>query len=51
MASKREQIKLESSESDHCYYTQKNKTNTPERIELMKYDPKVRKRCKYKQAK
>lgn len=53
MASKREKIKLKSSESAHCYYTEKNKTQTPERIELVKYDPTptVRKRVKYKEAK
>lgn len=53
MASKRDKIKLKSSESAHCYYTEKNKTSTPERIELMKFDPtpNVRKRVKYKEAK
>jgi large subunit ribosomal protein L33 len=51
MASKREKIKLRSSESDHCYYTEKNKTQTPQRIELNKFDPILRKKVKYKEAK
>jgi len=53
MASKREKIKLKSSESYHCYFTHKNKTSTPDRIELTKYDPtpSVRKHVKYKETK
>lgn len=43
-------IKLVSSESDHCYFTQKNRNNTKDRIQLKKYDPKVRKRVMYKEA-
>lgn len=51
MASKREKIKLKSPESHHMYHTVKNKTNTPGRLEIMKFDPVVRKRVKYKETK
>lgn len=51
MASKRDKIKLKSSESAHHYYTMKNKSQTPERIELKKYDPVVRKHVTYKETK
>lgn len=51
MASKREKTKLQSSESDHFYYTEKNKTNTQGRIELKKYDPTLRKHVLYKEKK
>jgi large subunit ribosomal protein L33 len=43
-------IKLQSSESSHVYFTQKNRNNTKERIQLMKYDPILRKRVMYKEA-
>jgi large subunit ribosomal protein L33 len=43
-------IKLVSSESTHCYFTQKNRNNTKERIQLKKYDPTIRKRVMYKEA-
>jgi large subunit ribosomal protein L33 len=51
MASKRDQIKMKSEESSHYYYTTKNKTSTPNRIELKKYDPTLRRRVKYKETK
>lgn len=51
MASKRDKIKLKSKESAHHYYTFKNKTQTPERIVLRKYDPTVRKHVEYKETK
>jgi large subunit ribosomal protein L33 len=51
MASKREQIKMKSEESSHHYFTTKNKTSTPGRLELKKYDPTIRKRVKYKETK
>jgi large subunit ribosomal protein L33 len=44
-------VKLRSSESGHMYYTQKNKRNDTTRIELMKYDPLVRKHVLYKETK
>lgn len=51
MASKREKIKLKSSESHYHYHTVKNKTQTPGRIELKKYDPTVRKHVTFKETK
>jgi large subunit ribosomal protein L33 len=51
MASKREKIKLKSSESSFHYYSMKNKTQTPDRIELKKYDPTVRKHVTFKETK
>ena len=50
--SKREKIKLESSAgTGHFYTTAKNKTNTPNKLELKKYDPVVRKHVVYKETK
>ncbi|MCI0512907.1 50S ribosomal protein L33 [candidate division KSB1 bacterium] len=43
-------VKLRSSESNHCYCTTKNKRNTPKRMEIIKYDPVVRKRVLYKEG-
>lgn len=51
MASKREKIKLKSSESHFHYYTVKNKTQTPDRVVLKKYDPVVRKHVEFKETK
>lgn len=51
MAKKRENIKLKSSKSAFCYYTTKNKTNTPDRITLKKYDPTIRQHVEFKEAK
>ncbi|MBJ6136646.1 MULTISPECIES: 50S ribosomal protein L33 [Marinobacter] len=48
----REKIKLVSSaNTGHFYTTMKNKRNTPEKIEIKKYDPVVRKHVAYKEAK
>ncbi|MBI43857.1 50S ribosomal protein L33 [Marinobacter lutaoensis] len=48
----REKIKLVSSAgTGHFYTTTKNKRNTPEKIEIKKYDPVVRKHVAYKEAK
>ena len=48
----REKIKLESSAgTGHFYTTSKNKKTTPEKLELMKFDPKVRKHVMYKEMK
>lgn len=44
-------IKLKSEESAHCYYSRKNKKKNPDRMELKKYDPTVRRHVKYKEAK
>jgi large subunit ribosomal protein L33 len=51
MASKREKIKLKSTEGKHFIYTTKNKTNTPGRLELKKYDPDLRKKVVFKETK
>ncbi|MBC7802833.1 MAG: 50S ribosomal protein L33 [Candidatus Parcubacteria bacterium] len=48
----REKIKLESSAgTGHFYTTTKNKRTKPEKIEMMKYDPKARKHVMYKEGK
>lgn len=52
MASKkRENIKLKSSESSFFYHTVKNKSKTPSRITLKKYDPTLRKHVEFKETK
>jgi len=48
----REKIKLVSSAgTGHYYTTTKNKRTKPEKLELKKYDPVVRKHVAYKEAK
>jgi large subunit ribosomal protein L33 len=47
----RSYVKIVSSESSHCYFVQKNRNNTKERLELRKYDPIVRKHVMYKEGK
>lgn len=47
----RQIIRLKSTQSPHVYSTYKNKKNDPERIELQKYDPVVRKHVTYKEEK
>jgi len=50
--SSREKIRLVSSAgTGHFYTTDKNKTNTPGKMEIKKYDPVVRKHVMYKEAK
>ena len=52
MASNREKIKLVSTaDTGHYYTTTKNKRSKPEKIEMKKYDPVVRKHVVYKEAK
>jgi large subunit ribosomal protein L33 len=49
---KRDKIKLESTAgTGHFYTTVKNKTNTPNKLEMKKYDPVVRKHVVYKETK
>ncbi|MFN4174388.1 MAG: 50S ribosomal protein L33 [Parachlamydiaceae bacterium] len=50
MASKRENIKLKS-EAGTYIYSEKNKSNTPDRITLKKYCPKQRKHVEFKETK
>ncbi|CAH1388272.1 50S ribosomal protein L33 [Candidatus Nitrotoga sp. M5] len=48
----REKIKLESSAgTGHFYTTDKNKRTTPEKLEIKKFDPVVRKHVMYKEIK
>ena len=48
----REKIKLESSAgTGHFYTTDKNKKTTPEKLEMIKFDPKARKHVLYKEIK
>lgn len=51
MASKRENIKLKSSKSSFYYYTTKNKSKTPDRLTIKKYDPTIREHVEFKEAK
>ena len=53
MATKgRDKIKLESSAgTGHFYSTSKNKRTLPEKMEIMKFDPKARKHVMYKETK
>jgi len=51
MAKKREQVKMKSTESAFHYYTEKNKTNTPDRLSRKKHDPVVRKHVEFKETK
>jgi large subunit ribosomal protein L33 len=44
-------IKLKSSESPYVYHTQKNKRKHPDRMQLRKYDPVIRKYCLFKEEK
>jgi len=48
----REKIKLESTAgSGHFYTTTKNKRTTPDKLEIKKFDPRVRKHVLYKETK
>ena len=48
----RDKIRLVSSAgTGHFYTTTKNKRNTPDKMEMKKYDPVVRKHVSYKEAK
>ena len=52
MATKRDKIRLSSSAgTGHVYTTDKNKKNTPNKMEVSKYDPVVRKHVMYKEGK
>lgn len=43
-------IKLVSTESWHVYYSQKSKRNDPQRLELRKYDPILRRHALYRES-
>ncbi len=44
-------IKMKSTESGHMYHTEKNRRNDPQRLELRKYDPTVRRYVIYRESK
>ncbi len=44
-------IKMKSSESGHMYYTEKNRRNDSQRLELRRYDPFVRRHVVYRETK
>lgn len=47
-----DKIRLVSSAgTGHFYTTTKNKRTTPEKMSIMKFDPKVRKHVEYKETK
>lgn len=48
----RDKIRLVSTAgTGHFYTTTKNKKNMPEKMEIKKFDPVIRKHVKYKEAK
>ena len=44
-------VKLMSTESGHMYITFKNRRNDPQRMELKKYDPLLRRHVLYRESK
>ena len=44
-------IQMGSTESSHRFSTQKNKRNTPVRLELRRFDPVVRRHVLYREEK
>lgn len=42
-------IKMRSTESPYVYHTFKNKRNDPDRMQLKKYDPVIRKHALFKE--
>lgn len=43
-------VKLRSAESPHVYTTTKSRRNTPDRMELKKFDPVVRRHVVYRET-
>lgn len=43
-------VKMVSTESKHMYWTEKNRRNDGERIELRKFDPTVNRHVLYREA-
>lgn len=43
-------VRLKSTESPHCYFTRKSKRNSPRKMEIMKYDPRVKKHVLFKEC-
>lgn len=50
-AENRLNVQMKSTESSYAYFTSKNKKNHPERMELRKFDPKLRKHVLFKEKK
>lgn len=44
-------VRLVSTESNHVYYTEKNKRNDTGRMEIKKYDPTLRRHVVYRESK
>ncbi len=44
-------VRMRSTESSHHYHTQKNRRNDPNRLELRKFDPILRKHVLYRETK
>ena len=42
-------VKMKSTESSHYYHTEKNRQNHPDRLELKKFDPTLRKHVLYRE--
>ena len=49
-AGNRVKIKLRSTESPYTYMTTKNKRTTPDRLQLKKYDPVIKKHVLFKET-
>ena len=47
----RDKVKLKSTETAEVYWTMKSKRNTPDRMELKKYDKKLKRHVTFKEAK
>jgi large subunit ribosomal protein L33 len=47
----RQIVKMRSTESAHTYWTTKNRRNDPNRMELKKYDPTLRRHVLYRETK
>lgn len=43
-------VRLQSTESPHVYYTTKNKKYIPNKMELRKYDPVVKRHVLYRES-
>tara|TARA_Y100001934_G_C11629724_1_gene440531 strand:- start:45 stop:209 length:165 start_codon:yes stop_codon:yes gene_type:complete len=42
-------VHMRSTESGHFYHTMKNRQNNPDRLELKKYDPTLKKHVLYRE--
>ena len=51
MASARETIKMKSTESSEVFWTTKNRRTSTERLELKRFDKKLRKHVVFKEGK